>query len=1054
MSSRAAKLSATSRPGAASTQRKVPRPPPTIDGLPASPPLHAPTAAARTESRTNATQHGPKASAAGRVPASANTAVAAAAYGATKTAVAAAAASRESARAKAAVAAAASGAAARQTARAKTAVAAVANGATTAAVAAAANGATTAAVAAAANGATTAAVAAAASGAAARHTARAKTAVAAAASGAAGRGPARAKAAVAAIVGSTQPAVATRRPQPAAEAAKNAKSIRDKVRHLWGLMTNDTHMLPDKELEQYLTRQTLDEKRAFERQQAYRAAVAPAATKQICCMCGFMKFFEDERMHRCTLGDVLRRLRPIADDDSLTTRAKVSGTLYPLDPAGLPSNVEDHSLSTEVYLCSTTDKPSNYKGVGCDTIVTITNDDAKLPAYSIAAGTDWTDPTGCPVVANLTQRRFIEKVIALERPYQELLKCRFSVAPEMGSSSFVKEQSILFAHEGPDVVVRAVPTLLAETFRVALIGSRRGRGQTMEQRLDVPVAALKETMSFHKRFNPIYEHISVRDTPFEAAYWKDQIEAILNDAIDEDSDEAVAVDEAIEADVANVRDLSNGTSTSVLVVDPGSRFDEQRLFSELDKAANQQSAASADGTGSASTASRQKPRREDDREPIEREKNPSDGFDFQAKAVGAFPVLFPRGRITGDATLAKVTNVELFRRMLQHHTGKFAAHAAFICFAGDMKIRQRHLTDVADYVHVRENYAEEFVDLMNSDEFKSQIATANAEFTPDEASTDDAKAAAKREFLETRSKARQYVFRKVWPTLQATGRRSPFSAMELRSLHAYLYSLALMLGYPQYFETVAPDDARSHIMRTIVGNLTTTPGEDVLGNLPVADVYAGIGARVYRRVMDNISAHLVGCPLELNTSDVDRVTGIYGDIVAWAGSVEMQQKLALHSHMLRFGGLTPHIIARVAGSEDLSALARHAMDTHLLATHPDGDRDAPDDRPDLTRPCPDVGTPEFSARRDEMYRTKLHHLHRGNRGQAVCEKGKRGKTMCTSSCRRAATARRWPSAPRRAASGPSRCSRWGRTRTRASRPAGATWRSPRPGTRRIMCRAR
>ena len=109
------------------------------------------------------------------------------------------------------------------------------------------------------------------------------------------------------------------------------------------------------DLEQYLTRQKLNDERGLERQQAYRAAVAPAAKKQICCMCGFMKFFEDERMHRCTLADVVRRLPQIADGDSLATRAKVNGTLYPLNPAGLPPNVDDHSLSSEVYLRSTTD---------------------------------------------------------------------------------------------------------------------------------------------------------------------------------------------------------------------------------------------------------------------------------------------------------------------------------------------------------------------------------------------------------------------------------------------------------------------------------------------------------------------------------------------------------------------------------------------------------------------------------------------------------------------------------------------------------------------------
>ena len=178
--------------------------------------------------------------------------------------------------------------------------------------------------------------------------------------------------------------------------------------------------------------------------------------------------------------------------------------------------------------------------------------------------------------------------------------------------------------------------------------------------------------------------------------------------------------------------------------------------------------------------------------------------------------------------------------------------------------------------------------------------------------------------------------------------------------------------------TITPDDINNPnslrlAMRTI--NNKTFPAvvdEDFFAKLKEGSMYQGSGnvsvplhynnrhklaaqnpvavASEFLAVMEDILQVLIGCPLDFQPGSNSKQVrtwyfkakskncphhkGIFGHITAYFGCIETQARNALHFHLILWGGITPKLLQKATGFDELCTAIEEALDSMYSAEIP------------------------------------------------------------------------------------------------------------------------
>ena len=286
-------------------------------------------------------------------------------------------------------------------------------------------------------------------------------------------------------------------------------------------------------------------------------------------------------------------------------------------------------------------------------------------------------------------------------------------------------------------------------------------------------------------------------------------------------------------------------------------------------------------------------------------------------------------------------NSDLMTSQIQHLLNQYTTHAAsnttllFHLF----NVRQRHqnINGVSSTLRGDKVSMNEFVKLVNNEQFKNQLSKA-----AENPQGSDAKS----------------VIHSILPLLRASGRNTSFGSMERRSGVSHMTAMTNKYGPASIFITIAPDDInnltgfrlsfRSTNNTSFPATMTKEnvdairQGSSIIGEgfvqIPTSykhRVKAVINnphssSKEYKRLIEQVFGILVNIPVSYKhrkSQDYrQRGPGIFGEILAFYGVTETQKRGALHLHAILYGSISPYLLQRASHIDELCKEISEVLD--------------------------------------------------------------------------------------------------------------------------------
>lgn len=198
------------------------------------------------------------------------------------------------------------------------------------------------------------------------------------------------------------------------------------------------------------------------------------------------------------------------------------------------------------------------------------------------------------------------------------------------------------------------------------------------------------------------------------------------------------------------------------------------------------------------------------------------------------------------------------------------------------------------------------------------------------------------------------------------GHKTPFSSAERRHALTQAYALCQRFGLPSWFFTFAPDtlhnsltvrlhfasfDNQSWPATHSQGYTDSVTSQGVFefrvpsGSLNFSEAFlqklnagnAAAASQVYKRVLELVFEYLLGVPpeyLKRKSHWRRQAFSVFGKPKAVFAVTEVQSRLALHCHLLFFGGLTPLVLQRCSTVPELRDLVLRVLGSYCKTTLP------------------------------------------------------------------------------------------------------------------------
>ena len=338
-----------------------------------------------------------------------------------------------------------------------------------------------------------------------------------------------------------------------------------------------------------------------------------------------------------------------------------------------------------------------------------------------------------------------------------------------------------------------------------------------------------------------------------------------------------------------------------------------------------------------------------------REPEPINEFtDMQELLVGAFPHVFMFGIAYKNNSLLQAQEME---HLLLQFTNAAATCRELLFYLFDCKSRHSIICNLAAKIRKDPQAFEKFAKLFRDEKFQENI---------------------KRAALNPKSKVAKEVVNTVIPILSFGSRNTTLGGIGDTTSLQHGIAMAQRYGPGSILLTVTPDDINDPSTLRFASktmNNTTFPAvadetffEQLRKNgnyteqgsvkIPLdytARVKSSVGnpvavAHEFRALLENIVQVLIGCPLDFqpgtNSKQVRTWSfrskshncphhkGVFGNIVACFGTIETQNRGALHFHLILWGGITPKLLEHSASFSEVCKTVQDALDSMFSAEIP------------------------------------------------------------------------------------------------------------------------
>ena len=551
-----------------------------------------------------------------------------------------------------------------------------------------------------------------------------------------------------------------------------------------------------------------------------------------------------------------------------------------------------------------------------------------IPELSLANGIEF----GFFHRLGLTMPNFMEQmIIARVRLYRKVIKVqKRNHGSNEGGHSSLRSHCIVFGHDAPMVASGAVnPHDLKDVLTLHLMGVNRDEvDRLMIQTTGSSVLIARPFVIYQwllvlKECNDRYEGINLEDYEhFEETI--STVNSHLHDnVIETRDDQAMRRDEIITDDIAAVR-IQDHEIPREPVNEPGPAESNESVPINVstsfvsNNAPNENAALTflqvvADGIN---VNARQD---EENFYSSERERNPVNEFENNDFILtGAFPFIFLYGTAYGRCS--GLTNKQV-RHLLLQFTNVPATSKDLIFFLYNQQVRHNSIREMSSKVKGNPVAFQTFSEKILTLEFRNKL---------------------KRAIQDPTSKAASQVLRTVLPVLEVVNKKAHGGALDAGRVKSHMLAMATHFGSGTVFFTISPDDINNPksfrlAQRTIGTNslpcvvsdeqefLTTMMDDSTImevGTIPfpvnyTARAKAAVDNPVattleYMALMDNVLEILIGVTRNEKKKRTQYFLqgskGVFGYLNAGEGVNEVQARLALHLHIILFGGLRPKLL--------------------------------------------------------------------------------------------------------------------------------------------------
>jgi hypothetical protein len=407
-----------------------------------------------------------------------------------------------------------------------------------------------------------------------------------------------------------------------------------------------------------------------------------------------------------------------------------------------------------------------------------------------------------------------------------------------------------------------------------------------------------------------------------------------------------------------------------------------------------------------------------------REDEPVSSFDdLDELLTGAFPHVFMFGRAYNNRSLYTSD----FRHLLLQYTTIAAKDRQLLFFLFDYHILSSFTGNFNTRINNNRAAFETFAAYITSERFREMVAEA---------------------LKDKDSPLAEEIYDKIYPALAMGCKNQPLGSLLDNSCLSRALAMCHRFGPASVFLTVTPDDisnptsfrlcfrscANCGFPSTTKPNFLTDMQQsaeyidEVNVKLPTTYTdrhFAACSnpvavASEFQSLVENVLTILIGCPskkLHTHLKDTRRQwyfmdhskdsphhTGIFGDISAFFGTIETQQRGALHFHVLLWGGLIPRLMEKAIDFNILEKKLARALDNMYSASAPIEQhvlnqirlaQNKHDRKNDLNIPRALLIPPKPTWKQkfaSFFHKTLLHrgfHIHSWS-----CKKGKAGQFRC------------------------------------------------------------
>ena len=542
-----------------------------------------------------------------------------------------------------------------------------------------------------------------------------------------------------------------------------------------------------------------------------------------------------------------------------------------------------------------------------------------------------------PEIAALTDAE--ELAISRSIRFQTIIKLRSNSTPSC------RGHVISFPDDAPEVMAQTLPRLdmqqylsisfvgTKELYLRTTVGGSRNRFIKAHPQISVNIERLYYALRLKRQLDPAYCNIEIDESPATIQYLQNLTTDLLDpdNVIFVDSDEATELDTMVESNVARPEPEQAGITASEVVDgdDDDQETPMERMFVSRPVIST---------TTDVSTVLRATGRAvygHDEAVSISAtvavDETPVDEFhEGDLFFLGSFPLLFLFGQ-GADPGTGGISTKRLRHMLLQAHN-QFATNAPFIFTVFNQLQRHSASRSVSLKVKGSRWSMQQFMDIINSDDFSQRLAAAIENPT-----TQESKALAGA----------------ILTVARVPGAKVPWSALERKTAMYKLMAIMQYTGAFSIFGTIAPADMDSALMLRLSctppnsetgvfadaedGIKLKLPGlvarHKILANNPVA------AAQVYGRLVENLFALLIGLPTSHTTRKSpppvrDRGQGLLGVPIAFGGVTEAQARHSPHLHFLLATDITPITIQKYCDNPEVLKLLCARLDSILCANIP------------------------------------------------------------------------------------------------------------------------